>query len=90
MEDKFLDGMVNTSISMMKRLSEGGTLTPDELKFILLTKQMSEKANKQNKSIQLQNEIICLMNLTEQASGRIEKKLNELLEIIKEDKSNEI
>lgn len=50
MEDKFLDGMVNTSISMMKRLSEGGTLTPDELKFILLTKQMSEKANKQNKS----------------------------------------
>lgn len=50
MEDKFLDGMVNTSISIMKRLSEGGTLTPDELKFILLTKQMSEKANKQNKS----------------------------------------
>lgn len=50
MEDKFLDGMVNTSISMMKRLSEGSTLTPDELKFILLTKQMSEKANKQNKS----------------------------------------
>lgn len=37
-------------ISMMKRLSEGGTLTPDELKFILLTKQMSEKANRQNKS----------------------------------------
>ena len=31
-----------------------------------------------------------VMNLTEQASGRIEKKLNELLEIIKEDKSNEI
>lgn len=43
-----------------------------------------------NLIIQLQNEIICLMNLTEQASGRIEKKLNELLEIIKEDKSNEI
>ena len=50
MEDKFLDGMVDASITMMKRLSEGGTLTPDELKFILLTKQMSEKANKQNKS----------------------------------------
>ena len=50
MEDKFLDGMVDASIAMMKRLSEGGTLTPDELKFILLTKQMSEKANKQNKS----------------------------------------
>lgn len=45
---------------------------------------------KHNLIIQLQNEIICLMNLTEQASGRIEKKLNELLEIIKEDKSNEI
>lgn len=44
MEDKFLDGMVDASITMMKRLSEGGTLTPDELKFILLTKQMSEKA----------------------------------------------
>lgn len=43
-----------------------------------------------NLIIQLQNEIICLMNLTEQASGRIENKLNELLEIIKEDKSNEI
>ena len=43
-----------------------------------------------NLIIQLQNEIICLMNLTEQASGRIEKKLNELLEAIKEDKSNEI
>lgn len=43
-----------------------------------------------NLIIQLQNEIICLMNLTEQASGRIEKKLNELLEIIKENKSNEI
>lgn len=43
-----------------------------------------------NLIIQLQNGIICLMNLTEQASGRIEKKLNELLEIIKEDKSNEI
>lgn len=43
-----------------------------------------------NLIIQLQNEIICLMNLTEQASGRIEKKLNELFEIIKEDKSNEI
>lgn len=41
MEDKFLDGMVDASITMMKRLSEGGTLTPDELKFILLTKQMS-------------------------------------------------
>ena len=53
MEDKFLDGMVDASITMMKRLSEGGTLTPDELKFILLTKQMSEKANKQNKSNQL-------------------------------------
>lgn len=39
MEDKFLDGMVDASITMMKRLSEGGTLTPDELKFILLTKQ---------------------------------------------------
>ena len=43
-----------------------------------------------NLIIQLQNEIICLMNLTEQTSSRIEKKLNELLEIIKEDKSNEI
>ena len=43
-----------------------------------------------NLIIQLQNEIICLMNLTEQTSCRIEKKLNELLEIIKEDKSNEI
>lgn len=43
-----------------------------------------------NLIIQLQNEIICLINLTEQASGRIEKKLNELLEIIKENKSNEI
>lgn len=43
-----------------------------------------------NLIIQLQNEIICLMNLTEQTSCRIEKKLNELLEAIKEDKSNEI
>ena len=36
MEDKFLDGMVDASITIMKRLSEGGTLTPDELKFIRL------------------------------------------------------
>lgn len=43
-----------------------------------------------NLIIQLQNEIICLMNFTEQTSCRIEKKLNELLEAIKEDKSNEI
>lgn len=43
-----------------------------------------------NLIIQLQNEIICLMNLTGQTSCRIEKKLNELLEAIKEDKSNEI
>ena len=43
-----------------------------------------------NLIIQLQTEIICLMNLTEQTSCRIEKKLNELLEAIKEDKSNEI
>ena len=43
-----------------------------------------------NLIIQLQNEIICLMNLTEQTSCMIEKKLNELLEAIKEDKSNEI
>lgn len=43
-----------------------------------------------NLIIQLQNEIICLMNLTEQTSCRIEKKLNELLEAIEEDKSNEI
>ena len=43
-----------------------------------------------NLIIQLQNEIICLMNLTEQTSCRIEKILHELLEAIKEDKSNEI
>ena len=55
MEDKFLDGMVDASITMMKRLSEGGTLTPDELKFILLTKQMSEKANKQSPSNNLRS-----------------------------------
>lgn len=45
MEDKFLDGMVNTSISMMKRLSEGGTLTPDELKFIWKIKLIQIRLN---------------------------------------------
>ena len=43
-----------------------------------------------NLLIQLQIDIICLMYLTVQTSCRFEKKLNELLEAIKEDKSNEI
>ena len=85
MEDKFLDGMVDASITIMKRLSEGGTLTPDELKFILLTKQMSEKANKQNKSNPLGGLLEGLKPVLPLVGS-----LLELLEAIKEDKSNEI
>ena len=60
------------------------------LKQLLRKELTNDFSVTNNLIIQLQNEIICLMSLTEQASGRIEKKLNELLEIIKEDKSNEI
>lgn len=46
MEDKFLDGMINTSLEYMKKLAEGETLSSDELKFILLARQMSAQAAK--------------------------------------------
>ena len=46
MEDRFFEEMVNTSIKLMEKLTQGEKLTPDELKFILLTKQMSDKKSK--------------------------------------------
>ena len=55
----------------------------------LLRKELTNDFSVTNNLI-IQLQIICLMNLTEQTSCRIEKKLNELLEAIKEDKSNEI
>lgn len=46
MEDKFIESMVETSIKMMNRLAEGEKLSLDELKFILLTRQLIQKNNK--------------------------------------------
>ena len=74
MEDKFLDGMVNTSISMMKRLSEGGTLTPDELKFILLTKQMSGHSDIANYFFMRTKTRVQMMNEDHQKMEELIKK----------------
>lgn len=46
MEDKFIESMIETSIKMMKRLADGDKLSPDELRFILLTRQLIQKNNK--------------------------------------------
>ena len=49
MEDKLLEGMINSSVKLMEKLSQGQTLTLEELKFILLTQKLIENNNKKNK-----------------------------------------
>ena len=48
MNDKFLEAMTEQSLLMMKKACAGESLSKEEINFILLTQQLSEKnSNKQ-------------------------------------------
>lgn len=46
MNDKFLEAMTEQSVLMMKKACAGESLSKEEINFILLTQQLSEKNSK--------------------------------------------